>query len=483
MYLRENRWEPLENLLEEYLKEIMKTGEPLEGILVFADTTKSVLFLAEKYGVPVISYEMGPIRPDAYRVTTSYFCFDQFFSTKEVESRYRNFLSQKIPLLGRQALLALLLSDRTLNYLPFEQTTPKYEIGAALSVALVVPYFANNMYMDMELVNDIKECYSESEILFRYHPYEPYRAGYNISKSDKFPIPVPFILKCARVAAVGSNILFETMLWGRTAYSKTNVTPMTYLCKKDYCAPPEECQDLAFLNFYAFCFLIPYNWRYDQEYIRWRCSGPSEQEIFDRHIQYYLSELGLNMNLLEKSEESQLQEILQARNRVDIYEEIQTDRLREVDYAFSELRLNTRRAEGYSYQETLYSINFMEGNTIVSRFYIPKNMSIESVRFIAEPYVTADANILGFESDASFVQSGERQLARLTKMLQHDNVIIADFSGASYLQISWRPSGKTATPNIQQLQADSEKLQELLNSRSWKITKPLRTLKAWVSKF
>lgn len=315
LFLLNNRCEELEYYLENYIEDISNTfqdkNEKIEGILYFAACPLSVRYVAEKYGIPMISYEVGPIRTPQYRCMTSYFCRDGLYTTKEIQERFENFKQEvrkgkDIPIFSNEEILALFLEQKYLKYISIIDKTPKYDIGVAGGCSLVVPYFAIDKYMDYELINDVLDLYPPQNILFRLHPGDMYVSKYRLKYYDMTQNPFPFLLESKRVAAVGSNMLFEAMLWKRIPCCKTSVMPATFICNRDYKATDINEDTLLFINFYIFGFLVPYELACNEEYMRWRLQGQDEAEIYNSNVKYYIEKFGLSEEWLAKDSASRL---------------------------------------------------------------------------------------------------------------------------------------------------------------------------------
>lgn len=285
----------LEGILEEYMQDLLNRGESIEGILYFAACPLSIKAVAQKYKIPLIAFETGPIRFPNYRCTTSYFCREGLYNTKEITIRYENFKEQinSIPIFTREEILTMFLNHENLGYIDLIDKTPKYEIGIAGGCALVVPYFAINKYMDHELIDDVLDIYPSQKILVRLHPGDMYKATYRLACYDATPTPFPFLLNAKRIAAVGSNLLFEAMLWKRIPCTKTKVMPASILCSNDYSWLKEHEEVEQFVNFFVFAFLVPGELAYNEEYLRWRLSNPSEKEIYLYHLAFYMEKFNL----------------------------------------------------------------------------------------------------------------------------------------------------------------------------------------------
>ncbi|MDL2302285.1 hypothetical protein LJC58_08015 [Lachnospiraceae bacterium OttesenSCG-928-D06] len=319
-YLLNNRSLELEKILESYIAEISKKDTSIiEGILYFAACPLSLKIVAQKYNIEMIAYETGPIRTPHYRCTTSYFCKEGLYTTHEIENRFHNFKKileegRKVPLFKREELLALFLDDKHLKYISRIDKTPLYEVGVAGGCALVVPYFAQSKYMDHELVDDILELYNPSDIIFRLHPGDMYTASYRLQRYEVGTDPFSFLLSSKRIAAVGSNLLFEAMLWKRIPCSKTNVMPATFFCQKSYASNVEHVDTELFVNFFLFSFLVPEELSMDSEYLKWRLSNPTEAEIYLSHLDYYLKKFELSNQWVELEFDARINIIKSYRN-------------------------------------------------------------------------------------------------------------------------------------------------------------------------
>lgn len=284
LYLLNERDEELESIIDGFLQDILSNVETIEAILYFAACPLSLKILAEKYKIPMIAYETGPIRMPNYRCTTSYFCFNGLYDTNEITKRYQNFKNElttaNIPLFSREELLTMFLSYENLSYSSLIDKIPKYEIGIAGGCALVVPYFALNKYMDHELIDDIFDIYQPKDIIVRLHPGDMYTATYRLARYDTSKSPFGFLINSKRIAAVGSNLLFEAMLWKRIPCSRTKVMPASILCNADYTNDTEAEDVETFVNFFIFSFLVPNELAQNEDYIHFRLTTPSETEIF-----------------------------------------------------------------------------------------------------------------------------------------------------------------------------------------------------------
>ncbi len=220
-----------------------------------------------------------------------------------------------INILSKSELLAVFLEPGRLDLI--EKTyVPKYEMGIATVHPMVPSLFAESEYTDIELIQDVRNQYSEDDILLRNHPGdEPYQAKYNLKNNDDSYFSSDFILNCKRVTAQGSNILLEAMLFGRTVYSH-DISLFQIMMKNDLSDKElTEADDLA-LNYLLFVHLSPYDIAFDREYINWRINERSLYEIFSYHLKHYFSARGIPVDVLFLGENDRLKALLNHRRQV-----------------------------------------------------------------------------------------------------------------------------------------------------------------------
>lgn len=325
LHFLNNRDDTLEKFFVNCLDDITK-NEAIDAVLYFAACPLSVKYVCRKRGIKMISYETGPIRMNNYRCNTSYFCNEGLYCIDEIKERWNDFTERmqtgdEVPIFSREELLLMFLHEDNLKYVGKLDSNPRYEIGVAGGCGIVVPYFAQSKYTDHELIDDAFDQYDFGDVLVRLHPGDMYSATYRLSKVDKNESPFVFLTNTKRVAAVGSNMLFEAMLWKRIACCKTNVMPATFFCSNDYKEDREKENMELFVNFFLFSFLVPMEIAFDYEYIKWRLDNPSETDIYRFHLKYYLSKFGLNMMWTELEQEKRKEFLKMERNYTPITEE------------------------------------------------------------------------------------------------------------------------------------------------------------------
>lgn len=293
-YVQAESWKELEDLLDKYFTDIEKKyNEKIDAVITLC-YYPALQNAAEKHNIKVINFELGLFRHPCYLKTAYYSYTDLYNNDSEQEERFRNFTedfkASDFPLLSRKEILAVFLTDQYLYYLSQTERRPDYEIGVALGYATWIINLRYTFYNDEELMFRIKQKYESGSFLVRKHPGDPAKAQYPayIEAEDKSPNTIEFILKCKGIASLCSNVSMEAAFWGRRSYAMLGA-PASYMQMHDLDDDSESFSD-AYLNYFAFCYLIPYNLLTDTEYLTWRLSGPSEKDIFFRHLKEYLSQ-------------------------------------------------------------------------------------------------------------------------------------------------------------------------------------------------
>ena len=318
MYLLKETDGKLKEILGKYMDEIRE--ESADGIHAFITLchNPSLSAAAAERNIPVIHFEIGTFREPTY-LKTGYFDLNCLYGAASTEKRYQAFLSEiernPIPVLSNKEILAIMLRKEYLHYLNRMDHKPKYEMGIALGYA-VWPIYQRNTYCDdSELLYRAKKLYSVDELLVRRHPGDPLGAAYPRYDycRDASATPLDFLLQCKRIASVGSNLSFEAMMFGRTSYVLTEC-PYTYRAKRVIEDTALQDYDMYYLNFFTFAYLIPFSLLWDEDYIKWRLTGPDEADIYRKHLEFYCVQKGIPMKILESDPAGRLHKILEAQD-------------------------------------------------------------------------------------------------------------------------------------------------------------------------
>lgn len=313
-------WQELEELLDGYFTDIENnSNEKIDAVITLC-WYPSLYNAAKKHNIPVINMEQGVFREPAY-LKTAYFSFTNLNDDdKEIEQRYSAFkkVSQKLPELSRKEILALMLEDDYLGYLNYYDMIPRYELGVATGYTTWMPFLTRTYFNNEELL--YRASLAFDKFIVRMHPADPAKAAYPkyIKTPDNSANTIEFILKCKRIASLGSNVSLEAAYWNKTPYMELPYSSYS-VRKPDFTNKEEYSMDIGYLNFFAFCFIIPYTFVMDPEYIKWRLSGPSEEEIFRKHFEYYLKRRSCDPHaFLSAAHSDRLAYILKCRGHNDM---------------------------------------------------------------------------------------------------------------------------------------------------------------------
>ncbi len=307
LYYLTEYWDELGDLLEKYISEIeSKYGEKIEAFISLCHC-HTLQTIAEKHGIRVIHTELGALREPAY-IRTMYLDYNNLYGNSSAEERYEKFRREReqkdIRIFSSPEILSLMYSKPFLKYLTKLSEKPTYKMGVALGYTTWPMFRVNTDINDEELLYTVSRYYTRDEFITRKHPSDPASAqypAYDYSKDTDSANTVEFILKCERIASLGSNVSFEAMLYGRTPYTLTYYGPY-YKSKHDISDTENYRVEDSYISFYTFGYLAPYELAMDVDYIKWRLSDPSEIEIYERHLEYYLKARGIKKSDLSEKD-------------------------------------------------------------------------------------------------------------------------------------------------------------------------------------
>lgn len=309
--LLQHRSDKFEELLRSFFREMTKT-EPVECILTLT-SFPSLYQVAEEYNAKVINLELGALRSPTY-LDTGYFDENVILGNNSVEKRYKQFLLEQkqrkdCPVFTNKEILAIFMQPKYLKYIFRIKEKPSYEIGAALGTATWLPYMRNSNINDEELLWHIGKKYKLNEIRVRRHPGDFAGAIYPSFEyaRDTSANTLEFILSCKKIVTLGSNLSIESKLLGRecVVYQKSAGYYMAAHDLEEKIIPTME-----YLSFFAFGYMVPFDYLTDVEYIRWRLTNPPETEIYRKHLQFYLSRKNIRLDEINGSAENRYLEML-----------------------------------------------------------------------------------------------------------------------------------------------------------------------------
>lgn len=318
-FLLENVYPPLVNWLRETILEIQQNhSEPIEAFAVLQHSP-SLCSVAEEFKIPVVHLERGPFREWNY-IKTAFWDLENLHGGHTIEKRYEKFCNEyedgHIPIFTGKELLSIFLNVEQLFVLDKMETChPSKKIGIALGYAIEPLHLTKTFFNDCELLIKAKQKYGEEKMLVRKHPGDPYGAQYPMFSSCMEPrgnSSIDFILECEEIASIGSNVSMEAMYYGRKAYTMVpcpSYFPSAHSLTEDAC-----CASDLYLSFYALSYVIPHEFMTNYEYYLWRLSGPSEREIYFKHLEFYFKKKNIPFSVLSLEGNNRLAAMVKAQS-------------------------------------------------------------------------------------------------------------------------------------------------------------------------
>lgn len=301
---------------EDFLLPIMEETErktPINGVICFGQGYTSLNAVAEKKGIKIIKEDISPIRERQGCTQTLFWANieGKLYHSDECQKRYERFLAEEkdIPLFSREELLALFIQEDALPMIPLMRAEPVYEIGIAQTRFSFIPHiFAESRIVDEDLQWECERIYRQADIAIR-----PHRYGFSTAESlDNRADIDSFVLSCKRVASVSSNALMTAMMWNRVACCKENLLSGSFMAEKDF--QSEKIVDLKFLNYLIFAFQVPgFELFFNQNYWEWRFTYPSESEIYEKHLDVCLKNMGITREIFQLNNDERLRYLLRLR--------------------------------------------------------------------------------------------------------------------------------------------------------------------------
>lgn len=311
--------EPLAIALQQIVDQIRQRHpyEKIDGMFHCLEAWDTIYAIGRKNQFSVIPYSFSALRkPHGYRQTL-YHCnlHTSLNSTEEAKERYEKYLSEgehDFPIFSNRELVAIFGKDRTLPLIPLMKAEPKYEMGICTECFSVIPqFFVHDKTSDDDIRYECEKLYDKSQISVRNHSLQ---VDYmQLDRSGVHNDPAAWILSCRRLTAARSQIGLKFLLWNRTAIVKPDTLGYSFLCEKDYSSVKKV--NLQALNFYLICYLVPGDLMFSGDYWRWRLSNPTEREIYQRHLNFYVEKLRFPQSvLIEKREPERFKSLLLCRS-------------------------------------------------------------------------------------------------------------------------------------------------------------------------
>lgn len=270
-------------------------NEKIYGIFHCIEAWQSIRNVCEENDIPLISYSFSAIRkPHGYRQTLYHTNIKGYLnSTEESHNRFKKFSEEivaEIPIFTNRELIAIFGKERTLPLIQLINHKPTHEMGLCTECFSVIPqFFMHNKTTDDDVRFECEKLYDKSQIVVRNHSLQ---VDYmQLDRSEVHNDPAAWILGCKRMAIARSQIGLKSLLWGRTTVVSPSTLGFAFMCEKDYSST--KTVDIKALNFYLFAYLIPNKLMFSNEYWTWRMTNPTESEIYQYHLDFYINELNL----------------------------------------------------------------------------------------------------------------------------------------------------------------------------------------------
>lgn len=295
-----------EKLIEKKIDETEQKYGKISVIMVWF-RYPALVKCAERRNIKVLAQELSIVRGNGYyKEVLGSFNFSEKYTSKVVTEEFKqisNRLSEEL-VFSRKEILAFVLQTEHLDVLN-RLYEPIYEFGIDADPERDDFFEKYSSMSQKQICKKIETLTSKSNILARYHPcsVQKEELSYDIDTSEN---SLEWILKCSRIVSSISNVGFEAMLLGRTAYVLCENIPY-YLGNVHFLNSVEEkTADINVLNYLLFAYYTPWDLMFDCNYIEWRLSSPDVLEIYKYNIAYLLNKIDLSyksacdMTLLER---------------------------------------------------------------------------------------------------------------------------------------------------------------------------------------
>lgn len=245
---------------------------------------RSVERAGEILGLPVMHFELGPLRDPWYR-PLGYLDFRGVNGHTEAADRYQCFLSaeQRPQPLSRQQLLASLQGSA---YQDEVEDPEHFAVGISLQVEDDSNLLAYHQGFTPALVLEYaREYYPDAEILIRAHPAGHFGPPKDMPMDDS-PTSAAFVRRCRSLLTLNSSVAVEAMLAGRPT---TVLGEAPAALAANTRLPAERLADEQALDYLLLGYCVPYGLIFDADYLHWRLSRPREGKIHQQHTKIIMN--------------------------------------------------------------------------------------------------------------------------------------------------------------------------------------------------
>lgn len=275
--------------------------ETIDAVLHILEPFESLKQVARDFNCRLINYSFSAIRkPHGYKMTFYNVNETTYWDGGDARIRYERFINNYDGniFFTNEELIAIVGKDRTLPEIILMDFEPKYEMGVFCECFSLVPAsFIRHRFTDDDIFYECKKIFGSKNLKVRSHSL--HLDDLQVDRSTVHNDPASTILSCKRCTAVQSQILLKCLLWKRPVTLANDTLSFSFMCNKDVASLKRA--DIKSLNFYLFAYLIPDKLMFNDEYWKWRFTCPSEAEIYEKHINYIFSELGIPDDVLKEN--------------------------------------------------------------------------------------------------------------------------------------------------------------------------------------
>lgn len=280
--------------LVDYLVEVLSQYPFIQVVLTLCNC-KSLSVAASKLGIKIAYFELGALRSPNY-IETAYFDFKGVNGFTSSEADYASFKkkSKELSLLNREELFNFVCKRYVFEELKLFKS--RYKLGVPLQVEddSNMLFYANG-FNNFELLAHANSL--DSKFLVRKHPLG--HATYNEKCCvDKSPNSLEFVCKCDEILTINSSVGFEALLVGKRV-TMVGDNPVSFFVNN---RELDESSVVLFLNFFVFRYLVPFDLLFDESYMDWRLTSPSDESVYEYNKKYYEKQFLNNETKIGKKE-------------------------------------------------------------------------------------------------------------------------------------------------------------------------------------
>lgn len=454
-----DQWDELVDYLYNKINEVVaKTNRTIDGLILFK-YYKCFDTLAEKLHVPTFYFELGALRYPDYR-NTFYWSTKGLFGKAALDERFEKFCNESMEtapiILKPKEILALFLNVDKLSYLKSENSK-QYEFGIMGGYSVPSPGSAFNGITLAEQITRVSKICNKEEILVKTHPGDPLLASPRLPHIESPGVTAAqFFQKCKRVVCAGSNAPYEAALYGVPSYD-LGASQYAFISNLSLDLLHDSIPSDDALSFIAFACLAPLEFLKDIEYIKWLLSKPQESEIYKYNLEYYLNEYGLQYEDLEKAE-----------NRLDY---IVQSRLHGDKEYVKYLPLGCLTPMAQLELELKATKNQLQRKQEITIESIKENKQItEQLEQLRQENSLLQKNLEEYKDKIAYMSADEEKLRGFQETVQKEIGILKE-------SVSIMDHIKLRNIELEkELQLIHHLYQEVIQSTSYKCTKPLRVM-------